>query len=198
MTVDYGAGVTEVGEFLVSLSSALPKKTRNELVRMLGHSVALPTAAELREARLGLLVTMMGGGRIPTSTEYNLERSARAELSEKWPSHANLVLHFGTWARAAQAALDLHFSITKRRDKARPPQAWPAKPYKRPEILGALETSSEKVGRLITQWEYAELRRVERHLAFHRGLRDPRLPSLNVIKRNLGGWDQAITKVNWR
>lgn len=188
MTPDSPQGVTEVGEFLARIASAIPEKTRDELVRLLGHSVAMPTMPELREARLGLLTSMMSQGTIPTSTEYN---NARQNESEDWPSHAALVIQYGTWARAATAAMDLCYGMSKHRDKARSPHPWLPKPYERPEILRALDWCSEKVGRPITQWEYVELRRVERRLAVIQGRPDPRLPGIGVIRGNFGTWDSA-------
>lgn len=197
MSTEIQEGVTEVGEFLASIATSIPEKSRRELVRLLGHSVAAPSMAELREARLGLLVEMVDAGEIPKADDYTRLRKTRAARGENWPSHASLILHFGTWANAAKAALDVCFSVTSKRDWARQPREWPLVPFKRPEIVEALEDSSEKVGRRITQWEYVELRRVERRLASQMGLPDPRLPHLGVIRKNFGDWEKAISKVKY-
>lgn len=189
--------VSEVGEFLASIATSIPPKTRKELIRLLGHSVAAPSKAELREARLGLLVEMVDQGEIPKADAYASLRESRKRKGETWPSHANLILHYGTWANAAKAALDVCFSITPNRAWARTPREWPIVPFTRPEITEALQDSSEKVGRRITQWEYVELRRVERRLAFHQGLPDPRLPELGVIRKHFGDWEKAISKVKY-
>lgn len=59
--------------------------------------------------------------------------------------------------------------------------------------MEALERSSRKAGQVIGQWEYVELRRVERQLARRLGDADPRLPTLQVIQRHFGGWDAGIS-----
>ena len=191
------AGVTEVGEFLAAIATAFPVKTRTELIRLLSHSVAAPTPQEVRQARLGLLAEMVKTGWMPGVNDYEAERKNRLNKQEEWPGSSSLVDYYGTWASAVEAAFDIAFSITPKRSKARERQAWPNVIYSRPDVLEALERCSEKVGQPITQWQYMELRRVERKLAIELGLPDPRLPQLNVIKRNFGGWDQAISKMEW-
>lgn len=189
------AGVTEVGEFLAAIATAFPAKTRIELIRLLSHSVAAPTPQEVRQARLGLLAEMVKTGWIPGVNDYEAERRNRANMSEEWPGSSSLFDYYGTWASVVEAAFDVAFSITPKRSGARERQAWPNVIYSRPDVLEALERCSEKVGQTITQWQYMELRRVERKLAIELGRPDPRLPQLNVIKRNFGGWDQAISKL---
>lgn len=192
------AGVTEVGEFLAAIATAFPVKTRTELIRMLSHSVAAPSPQEVRQARLGLLSEMVKTGWMPGVNDYEAERKNRLKSQEKWPGSSSLVDYHGTWASAVEAAFDIAFSITPKRSKARGRPAWPAAPYSRQNVLEGLDRCSEKVGRVITQWEYLELRRVERQLAIQIGLPDPRLPQLNVVKRHFGGWDQAIDRTKWR
>lgn len=183
--------VSEVGEFLASIATSLPERTRDELVRLLGHSVALPSQAEIREARLGLLVELVTEGEIPKVTSYIDERTRRQASGEAWPSHTDLCTHFGSWTGAARAALDLYFDNPRWKVKSSNRRVWKSVPYSRREIEEAVRRSSGTVGRAITQWEYVELRRLERRVAATCGLPDPRLPSLTVIRRAFGSWERA-------
>lgn len=187
--------VSEACQLLAEVATALPTRTRNELARLLGHSVAMPTPQELREMRLGLLVEMVAQGEIPRTSSYDELRGQRNAAGADWPGSTGLIMHYGTWAAASRGAFDLAFGITLKRARSRTPHMWPSVPYTRKEILRALEVASEKVGQAIGQWEYQELRRVERQLASRTGTPDPRLPDLGVIRRNFGGWDAAISRV---
>lgn len=172
---------------MAGIAPGLPAKTKFELKRLLSHSVSAPSSSELREARLGLLVELVSTGELPTVRTYSVHRNER-RTQEDWPSVAGLIQHYGTWSRSLQAAVDLHFGATLTGSSARSPVPWVAKPYSRLETQEALQRSCHKVGRVITQWEYSELRRVERRNAALNGLPDPRLPGLSVIRRIFGNW----------
>lgn len=186
--------VSEVAEFVAGIAAGLPAKTKFELKRLLSHSVSAPTSSELREARLGLLMKLVSKGELPTVRTYASHRDNRS-LDEDWPSVAGLIQHYGTWTRSLRAAVDLHFSVTFRRARARSPVPWVSRPYTRVEVQDALRRSCDKVGRLITQWEYTELRRVERRNASVNGLPDPRLPGKAVIRRTFGNWANGIESI---
>lgn len=192
---DSTRSVSEACQLLSEVATSLPEQTRHELARLLGHSVAMPTMQELREMRVGLLVEMVGHGELPRTRTYDRLRDERNAAGSGWPGSTGLILHFGTWATALRAAVDLAFNITARRDHARTPRPWPSIPYARREIIQALQVASDKVGQPIGQWEYQELRRVERQLASRSGAPDPRYADLNVIRRNFGTWDAAISRV---
>lgn len=146
--------------------------------------------------RLGLLVEIVSQGELPTTRVYDQLREQRNAEGSQLPRSTGLILHYGTWAAASRAAVDLAFSVNQNRAKARTPRMWPIDPYTRPQILEALESASEKVGQLIGQWEYVELRRVERQLAWSNGSPDPRYPELGVIRKHFGGWDAALARVS--
>ena len=187
--------VSEACQILAATASALPEQTRHELARLLSHSVAMPTEQELREMRLGLLVEMVKDGTLPRTKDYDELRNARRKAGADWPGSTGLILHYGTWAATSRAAVDLAFHETTNRARARTPHMWPIVPYTRKEIVEALELASEKVGQPIGQWEYVELRRVERQLAWRNGSPDPRYPELGVIRKHFGGWDAAISQI---
>jgi hypothetical protein len=187
--------VSEVGQLLAEIAPSLPEQTQQELLRLLGHSVAMPSKQELREMRLGLLVEMVSEGELPGVVAYDELRATRNSTGATWPGSTTLILHYGTWAAATRGAVDLAFDVTGGRIRATSPRPWPLAPYTRKEILDALTRSSKKVGQVIGQWEYVELRRVERNLAATSGAPDPRLPDLRVISRSFGNWDRAISQV---
>lgn len=196
MTPESPGAVSEACQLLAAIAADLPARSREELARLLGHSVAMPSNQELREMRLGLLVeTITRQGEIPTSTHYDNERERRLANGEDWPRSTGLAAHYGTWTAATRAATDLAYAITPGRIRAATPRPWPLKPYTRTEIREALERASRKVGQVIGQWEYAELRRVERQLAARLGHDDPRLPTLQVIHKHFGSWEGAITAI---
>lgn len=182
---------------IAAIATDLPSKTVSELVRLLGHSVAMPTAQELREMRLGLLVELVAEhGELPTTDTYDQARNERNTQGESWPRSTGLAAHYGTWTAALRAATDVGFAETTCRIRATTPRPWPLRTYTRAEIVQALTWSSRKVGQVIGQWEYVELRRVERQLAARNGKNDPRLPALQVIHKHFGGWDSAISQVS--
>ncbi len=147
--------------------------------------------------RLGLLVELVSEGELPRTRTYDEVRAKRNAAGTKWPASTGLILHYGTWAAASRAAVDLAFDVTTNRARARTPRMWPIVPYTRKEVLEALKLASEKVGQTIGQWEYVELRRVERQLAWRNGSPDPRYPELGVIRKHFGGWDAAIALLNF-
>lgn len=187
--------VSEVAEFVAGILPGIPAKTKFELKRLLSHSVAVPTASELREARLGLLVELVSTGELPTVRTYASHRQ-ESSSEDNWPSVAGLIQHYGTWTRSLQAAIDLHFGATSVRARSRSPLPWTPQPYTRVEIQDALRTASFKVGRPITQWEYSELRRIERKNASMIGLPEPRLPGNQVIRRTFGNWANGMKSIS--
>ena len=184
--------VSEACLVIAEVAPQLPHRTRVELTRLLEHSVAAPTDQELREMRLGLLVELVRDGELPNVGTYQEARSERATQGEEWPDAGNLTRHFGNWASTCRAAADLAFNITKNRVKTQTIRLWPKEPYTRLDVEKSLRRASRKVGQLIGQWEYVELRRVERRLAAVQGRPDPRFPELRTICRCFGSWDHAI------
>lgn len=187
--------VSEVAEFVAGILPGIPAKTKFELKRLLSHSIALPTASELREARLGLLAELVSTGELPTVRTY-ASRRRESNPKDDWPSVAGLIQHYGTWARSLQAALDLQFGTTSVRARSRSPLPWTPKSYTRAEVQDALRAASLKVGRPITQREYSELRRIERRNASMNGLPEPRLPGNSVIRRTFGNWANGMKTIS--
>ncbi len=184
--------VSEACLVLAEIAPQLPDRTRAELTRLLGHSVAMPSDQELREMRLGLLVEMVRDGELPNVGTYGEARTERASQGEVWPDASSLIRHFGNWTTACRAAADLAFNITRNRVGTRTLRLWPKDFYTRAEVEKSLRRASRKVGQTIGQWEYVELRRVERRLAAVQGRPDPRYPELRTICRCFGSWDRAI------
>ena len=184
--------VSEACLVLAEIAPQLPDRTKVELTRLLEHSVAMPSDQELREMRLGLLVELVRDGELPNVETYQEARSERATQGEEWPDASSLIRHFGTWASACRAAADLAFNITRNRARTQSLRLWPKGFYTRVEIEKSLRRASRKVGQLIGQWEYVELRRVERKLAAIQGRPDPRYPELRTICKCFGSWDHAI------
>lgn len=187
--------VSEACMLVAEIAGQLPVKTRDELTRLLGHSVAMPSRQELREMRLGLLVELVGEGEIPYTYAYDEIRAERNAQGASWSHSTGLIKHFGNWPTACRGAVDLAFAVTQTRAHAASPHPWPRVTYTRDEIARALSRASRKVGQEIGQWEYVELRRVERRLAANQGMPDPRLPDIRTIANCFGNWNEAIDKV---
>lgn len=186
--------VGEACQLLAAIATELPERSRVELTRLLGHSVVMPTTQELREMRLGLLVELVASsGELPTTETYDHLRTYRNIEGAAWPGSTGLAAHYGTWASVLRAATDVAFAQTPGRIRAITPRPWPLRTYTRAEITEALKRCSRKVGQTIGQWEYVELRRVERQLAARTGAEDPRLPALQVIHKHFGSWEAAAS-----
>ncbi len=189
---DESPSVSEACLLIAEIATSLPDQTTSELRRLLGHSVAMPRNQELREMRLGLLIEMVREGELPLVDSYERERKSRKESGSDWPDGPTLIRRFGSWPTACRGAVDLAFDVTPQRARANGRRLWPGDFYTRGEVLKALRRASRKVGQEIGQWEYVELRRVERRLAAIQGRPDPRLPTLKSISICFGNWDLAI------
>lgn len=73
----------------------------------------MPTAQELREMRLGLLVEMVvKDGEPHTAEAYDGVREKRNEGDDDWPRSTGLASHYGTWTFALRAAADIAIAQT--------------------------------------------------------------------------------------
>jgi hypothetical protein len=113
------------GEVLRVIRDILPgvsDSTLKELRSLVAYSLAAPSSSELREQRLGLLVSIVAAAptRIPLGEEYESERASRTERGEVWPSHP------------AQPSLRLMAARRECRDGARPS----ARPYSTSQLPG--------------------------------------------------------------
>lgn len=100
------------GETVRVIRDILPgvsDSTLKELRSLVAYSLAAPSSSELREQRLGLLVSIVAAAptRIPLGDEYESERASRAERGEVWPSRIQLSRAYGSWLLAVSAAMEL-------------------------------------------------------------------------------------------
>ena len=66
------------------------------------------------------------------------------------------------------------------------------KAYTRNEVVWALERFKRTFGDWPTQWEFEAWRPLERRLARERGNPEPRIPSLQQIRKLFGSFDRAV------
>lgn len=102
-----GDNATEVAAAIVSLAKShlvLPEIAAQDLRRLLGNSLAVDSAAERRQASLGLLIELVAddGEFIPTTT-YEGIRKKRLSRGEEWPAATTLSRLYGHWLSAVRA-----------------------------------------------------------------------------------------------
>lgn len=174
--------------------------TLKELRSLVAYSLAAPSSSELREQRLGLLVSIVAAAptRIPLGEEYESERASRKERGEAWPSRSQLSRAYGSWLLAVSAAMEL--------DRPRghiPPPSYQARPasgrrHTREDAIRAIARCHDEIGAWPTQSDYLQWRRVLRHTGRLYGPGEPRLPDIKVLRRLFGSWTRArdVAK-NW-
>ena len=177
------------------LVATLSQDALVDLERMLAYSLSHPKPAELREARLGLLIALCSTetGQIPGQPEYESERLRREAEGERWPSATTLSRAFFGWNWACRSAMRLarqgsaarvshsqHF-----RKGSRPP-------FSRDEVIAAFCRCRDINCRWPNYSEFLAWGQAEREHARLNGLPDPRVPSMTVVKRVLGSFDRAL------
>ena len=188
------SSASEVAQVIASLVPFLPNEAASDLRRLLGHDLSAPTTGELREARLGLLVTLIaqGTGEVPSTAVYDEAREQEATRGYDWPSHSGLIRAYGHWLKAVRAAMRLYFDGGKARVKASGQNSRWSTAYSQPEILDAIKRCRGALDNWPTQWEYEEWARLARMAARAAGLPDPRVPVLGPIRTQFGSWDKAL------
>lgn len=184
------------GETVRVIRDLLPgvsHSTLKELRSLVAYSLAAPSSSELREQRLGLLVSIVAAAptRIPLGDEYESERASRTERGEVWPSRSQLSRAYGSWLLAVSAAMEL--------DRPRghtPPPSYQARPvsgrrHTREGAIRAIARCHDEIGTWPTQSDYLQWRRLLRHTGRLYGPGEPRLPDTKTLRRLFGSWTQA-------
>lgn len=172
----------------------LPEVTVRDLATLLGHVTALPSAASLREANLGLLADLvLERGEFIATKPYERERRKRAAQGESWKSATALANAYGSWAKAVSAAARLAAGGSEARVPANYHHATWSRSYTRQEITAALEVCHRTLEFWPTPTEWLEYRRIIRLAARAAGKEPPRLPSLRPIERTFGSFERAIS-----
>ena len=165
--------------------------------RALLSDLAESTPAELREARLGLLMDMLAdrSGVIPLADDYDRLREERAERGEVWPHSTTLLRAYShSWNLAVRAAMRLLFDgpaarvATSHRAKHTK-----TSDYERDEVKAALRRfHREHGGRWPRPTQFYDWAEYVRQHADYGGHPDPRLPSPSAVKRHFGTFDAAL------
>lgn len=193
------AGVSEVARVLASLAPSLPPATRRQLGALLAHTIAAPTARQLRARRLGLVCELVSGPGKLSVDEYMRLRAKRSE--EDWPAASTLVDHFGSWPSVLGLALRLqieghashpirasHRSLGRQRGGT----------YSREEVMIAIQRTGDVIGGIPSLSEYLEIRRVLLAHARLTGNAPPRLPGRGVITHLFDSYrDAARATARW-
>jgi hypothetical protein len=191
------APVTELARALADLVSRMPRDDRRALARLLGHSLAAPSRAVIREDVLGLLAELCRHGEKITVQQYEHAREQRRVQGQHWPSHTTLSRRYGRpdddhgdqWAKAVEAAQRLVWLGGAGRVPASYRHAPATKPYTRGDVTLAIRRFAwDHDDTFPTQWEYEEWARVTRL----RATNAPRLPGLSQISALFGSWDRAL------
>ena len=167
---------------------------------------APPTAAEKRTLELGFLAELLdtltapsataaeGGDDWPTVRQHPIiPRNLYDERRPPTAPHSHrLVELFGNWPKACRAAHGL-LPDGRTLGAGRPwSQPWGEQPTStQDEVLDALRACARAVLRTPTTTDYYEWCRAERRRLTAAGSRR-RVPTLPVIYRRYGGWDEAI------
>lgn len=176
---------------------AFPEAAARELERLLGNSLAAPSAAERREARLGLLIDIVSGaeGEFVTAEAYERIRSERRERGEVWPAASSLSRAYGHWLRALEAACRFWHVGGAARVAADHRHARPSQSYKPIEIRSALLKAQANLGLAAdewpTEWEYLEWAARNRQLGRSSGS-ERRIPGAKQIRKAYGSYAAAV------
>lgn len=185
-------GASEVAQNLAALVPAMTEKVAQDLKRLLGRTLTLPTPAELREARLGLLIDLVLEleGEVPSIELYNRQRARRlAGSGEKWPAHTTLIRAYGsTWLVAVKAAMRVAFEGSSHHVSQDNHHRKFVKPYKREEYIGAVLECAESIGATPSLMEYNDWTILMRRSHRLAGQPDPRLPSRETVLKFWGSW----------
>lgn len=191
---------TETAQSIASLvrdCKAFPDEAARQLLELLSHSLAAPSAAERREARLGLLIDVVsqGEGEFVTTEAYERERSIRRAGGETWPTASSLSRAYGSWLSALRAACRFWFEGGAARVASDHRHAKPSQTYKpieiRSAILKAQADMNLPAGEWPTEWEFQEWAQIKRRLARLAGS-ECRIPGAKQIRKAYGGYAAAV------
>lgn len=179
---------------LVVDTKAFPTDAAEELVRLLGHSLAAKSAGERRQARLGLLIELISTGsrgEYVTTTAYDQARRARLAAGEDWPDSSNLIRAYGHWLATIKAASAFWFDG----GAARVPDSYRHgnryRRYQPQEITAALIRYRQEHGQWPTECDWDDYSGIRRRLARRAG-KEARVPNREAIRRAYGDFDRAL------
>lgn len=181
---------------LASILHAFPQQAIEDLERLISNDLGAPTPAELREARLGLLIEVVssGDGEIPRTRDYDEVRKHRAQAkSEEWPAASTLVESYGSFLAAVKAAMRLHHEGSAARVPHTHRHARSYKRYSRDEVIAALRSFRDQHGSWPrSRLEYLTWAATVRRIKRNGGHPDPRLPSAKPVRALFGGFQRAL------
>lgn len=182
---------------LVRDQKAFPEEAARQLEQLLSHSLAAPSAAERRVARIGLLIDIVsqGEGEFITVEAYEGERDKRKARGEVWPTASNLSRAYGHWLAAVRAACRYWFEGGQARVAADHRHARPSQSYKPIEIRSALLKAQADLSlpadEWPTEWEFIEWAQITRRLARSAGT-SCRIPGAKQIRKAYGSYAAAV------
>ena len=174
---------------LVSDRQAFPDQAAQDLMRLLGPTLAEPQLGSRRWDALGALVTLIhrDAGQLPTVREYEQHRARECPEA---PAASTLTERYGTWLSALTSASHLM-------GLSRETPVWLHKspshaPYTPAQCLAALAWFQKRFGDWPRPTEYREWSRSTRRAARECGATDPDLPELKVLLTRFGTFDRAL------
>jgi hypothetical protein len=187
---------SELAQGLASIVHAFPPEAIEDLERLISNELGAPTSAELREARLGLLIELIstGDGEIPRTRDYDGVRKLRAQTrDEEWPAASTIVESYGSFLAAVKAAMRLHHEGSAARVPHTHRHARPYKRYSRNEVVAAIRSFRDQHGSWPrSELEYLTWATTVRRIKRNGGHPDPRLPSAKPIRTLFGGFQRAL------
>ncbi len=180
----------------VELVPDLPMETLRHIERLLLANLASPTGAELREARLGLLIDMVAGGsgEIPLTADYDAAVERRRAFGESWPDSTTLSRAYcKSWTTAVRAAMRLVLCDGPRRVPHSYKHAVGGQNgYGRSEVVAALmRFHHDHEGRWPQPSQFYDWGQQLRLHARTNGHRDPRIPTRKALGRHFDSFDLA-------
>ncbi len=195
--IDTG-NATGAAQAIAQLVPDLDIRSARDLARLLGHAVAAPNRARIREARLGLLVEMLSwreGASLPSEDEYNALAAQRAEDGEHWPTSRTLRSAYGHWLKAVQAASNHLRGYNESGGRMKVPASNAHgrrhRRYTRQDVLDDIKRARLAIGDWPTEWEYEEYTRCIRLVARRQGQPPPRIAGIKQIRAHFGSYPSA-------
>jgi hypothetical protein len=193
---DAPADASELAQGLAQILRPFPRQAIEDLERLLANDLGAPTSAELREARLGLLVEMIStaDGEIPRTRDYDDLRRSRLETKgERWPSASTLVESYGSFLAAVKAAMRLHHDGSAARVPHTHRHARAYRRYTRDEVIAALRSFHDQFGSWPrSELEYLTWGETVRRARRYGGQPDPRIPTAKPIRKLFGDFQRAL------
>lgn len=194
--------VSPAAAALIDLVPALSFSTLHAIERGLLAELALPSGAELREARLGLLLFMLrdGSGMVPRTEDYDQLRAEREALGESWPHSTTIIRAYShSWRVAVRAAMRLLHDGPEARVAHRHTGRGLADDFERDEVLQALvRFRDEHDGRWPLSTQFFDWGEYERRAALAAGRPVPRVPSRSAFRRHFKRFELGLAAARLR